>query len=349
MITLGIESSCDETAASVVSGGRVLSSLVATQHDVHARFGGVVPELASRRHLENIVPLISGALSEAQVSLKDIEGVAVTSAPGLVGSLLVGISAAKGIAYSLDIPLVGVNHLEGHLSAAALEFGEIPLPYVGLVVSGGHTSLYLVRGFGDYKLMGATRDDAAGEAFDKVAKLLGLGYPGGPAIDKAADAGDPKAFRFTKPRFAEENSLDFSFSGIKTAVLITYRKETGTGDSGLGSRVSDLGSRASDLVPDLAASFQESVVGILVERVIEAARRAGARAVVLSGGVAANRRLRTRLKEVAEAANLKPFIPHMSFCTDNAAMIAYVGEKHLMAGRRSDFTLNATASQEIGL
>ena len=342
MLTLGIESSCDETAASVVSGGRVLSSLVATQHDVHARFGGVVPELASRRHLENIVPLISGALSEAQVSLKDIEGVAVTSAPGLVGSLLVGISAAKGMAYSLDIPLVGVNHLEGHLSAAALEFGEIPLPYVGLVVSGGHTSLYLVRGFGDYKLMGATRDDAAGEAFDKVAKLLGLGYPGGPAIDKAADAGDPKAFRFTKPKFADENSLDFSFSGIKTAVLITHRRETGARDSGLGSR-------ASDLVSDLAASFQESVVGILVERVIEASRRAGARAVVLSGGVAANRRLQTRLKEVAEAANLKPFIPHMSYCTDNAAMIAYVGEKHLMAGKRSDFTLTATASQEIGL
>ncbi|HPM40820.1 MAG TPA: tRNA (adenosine(37)-N6)-threonylcarbamoyltransferase complex transferase subunit TsaD [bacterium] len=342
MLTLGIESSCDETAASVVSGGRVLSSLVATQHDVHARFGGVVPELASRRHLENVVPLVSGALSEASVSLADIEGVAVTSAPGLVGSLLVGISAAKGIAYSRNIPLVGVNHLEGHLNAAALEFGEIPLPYVGLVVSGGHTSLYLVKGFGDYKLLGATRDDAAGEAFDKVAKLLGLGYPGGPAIDKVAENGDPKAFRFTSPRFADENSLDFSFSGIKTAVLLTYRKEAGIRDSGTGAR-------GSNLVSDLAASFQESVVRIITERVIEAARRTGAKAVVLSGGVAANRRLRARLKEAAEAANLTPFIPQMSFCTDNAAMIAYVGEKHLMAGKRSDFTLNATASQEIGL
>lgn len=338
MRVLGIESSCDETAAAVVDGGRVLSSLVATQHDVHTRYGGVVPELASRRHLENIVPLICGALKEASLSLSDIEGIAVTCAPGLLGSLLVGIAAAKGIAYSAGIPIVGINHLEGHLNAASLEFGEIELPAVGLVVSGGHTSLYLVRGFGDYTLLGATRDDAAGEAFDKVAKLLGLGYPGGPAIDKAAAGGDPKAFRFSSPRFADDNSLDFSFSGIKTAVLLTHRRET-----------EKTGKGSPQFVLDLAASFQESVVRILSDRLFEAARRYKARSVLLAGGVAANRRLREKIKAAAEDAGLSSFIPAMAYCTDNAAMIAWVGEKRLIAGHRDDLTLNATANQEIGI
>ena len=337
MLTLGIESSCDETAAAVVDGGRVLSSLVATQHDVHAKYGGVVPELASRRHLENIVPLVRGALAEAKVALGDVEGVAVTQAPGLLGSLLVGLATAKGIAYTRGIPIVGVNHLEGHLSAAFLEFGEVPLPFVGLVVSGGHTSLYLVRAFGDYTLLGATRDDAAGEAFDKVAKLLDLGYPGGPAIDRAADHGDPRAFRFTRPRFADERSLDFSFSGIKTAVLLAHRKALAGGVVGTA------------FVHDLAASFQESAVDFLVDRLLDAAKRSGARAVALAGGVAANRRLRALLKERAAAAGLPAFIPAMGFCTDNAAMIAYVGERHLVAGRRSGLDLNAVANQEIGV
>jgi N6-L-threonylcarbamoyladenine synthase len=337
MRVLGIESSCDETACAVVSGEAILSNLVATQHDVHARYGGVVPELASRRHMENIVPLVRGALEEADLTMDDIDGVAVTNAPGLLGSLLVGLSAAKSIAYARSIPFVGVNHLEGHLNAATLEFGEIPLPYVGLVVSGGHTSLYLVKGFGDYTLLGATRDDAAGEAFDKVAKLMGLGYPGGPAIDEASRRGDPKAIKFTKPRFDRADSLDFSFSGIKTACLLKKRAAEESGE------LNDV------FVADLAASFQESVVSILVERLIDAARRYDAKAVVLAGGVAANRRLRDLLEEEAKAAGMPSFIPPHELCTDNAAMIAYVGRRHLEAGEQSDLKLNAIANQEIGL
>lgn len=347
MLVLGIETSCDETAAAVVQGGRVLSSLVATQHDVHARYGGVVPELASRRHMENIAPVIRGALGEAKASLDDIGGIAVTCAPGLIGSLLVGLAAAKGIAYARGLPMIGVNHLEGHLNAAALESGEVPLPYVGLVVSGGHTSLYLVRGFGDYTLLGATRDDAAGEAFDKAAKLLGLGYPGGPAIDRAAEHGDPKVFRFTRPRFSDGNSLDFSFSGIKTAVLLIHRKETQV--SGPGTVGPRPGKAKEQFVADLAASFQESVVCFLIERLLEGARRSGAKAVVLAGGVAANTRLRKLLKEEADAAGLACCIPSMGLCLDNAAMIAHVGARHLAAGRKSELTLNAVANQEIGI
>ena len=336
MRVLGIETSCDETAAAVVDGEEILASLVATQHDVHARYGGVVPELASRRHIENIVPLIRGALAEARLSIKDIHGVAVTFAPGLVGSLLVGLAAAKGIAYATGLPLVGVNHLEGHLNAAALEFGDLPLPYVGLVVSGGHTSLYLVHGFGHYQLLGATRDDAAGEAFDKVAKLLGLGYPGGPAIDATAERGDREAFRFTRPKFTSEASLDFSFSGIKTAVLLLHRRE------------SKKGPPSEAFVVDVAASFQEATVNFLVDRLMEAARLNQARAVVIAGGVAANRRLRSRLSEQAGQANLPCFIPSMNLCTDNAAMIAFVGGKRLAEGKMSNLILNAVANQEIG-
>ncbi|MBN1282625.1 MAG: tRNA (adenosine(37)-N6)-threonylcarbamoyltransferase complex transferase subunit TsaD [Proteobacteria bacterium] len=337
MRILGIESSCDETAAAVVSGGRTLSSLVATQHDVHERYGGVVPELASRRHMENIVPLIRGALDGADLSLDDIDGIAATFAPGLVGSLLVGLMAAKSIAYSRGLPFVGVNHLEGHLSAAALEYGPIPTPHVGLVVSGGHTSLYLVREGFQVGLLGATRDDAAGEAFDKVAKLLGLGYPGGPAIERAAESGDPAAIRFTRPKFADDDSMDFSFSGIKTACLLRHRKEAADG-------------RASErFVADMAASFQESVASILVERTIEGARRSGAKAAVLSGGVAANRRLRELFAARCDGEGISHFIPPHELCTDNAAMIAFVGERKLSAGIRSDFSLNAVANMEIGV
>jgi N6-L-threonylcarbamoyladenine synthase len=304
MRILGIETSCDETAAAILDGRKVLASLVATQHDVHARYGGVVPELASRRHIENIIPLIRGALDEAKLTTKDIEGVAVTFAPGLVGSLLVGLAAAKGIAYATGLPLVGVNHLEGHLNAAALEFGDLPLPYVGLVVSGGHTSLYLVRNFGHYQLLGATRDDAAGEAFDKV---------------------DP------------ETSLDFSFSGIKTAVLLLHRSESRKAPP------------SEAFVTDMAASFQEATVNFLVDRLMEAARIHRARAVVIAGGVAANRRLRTHLSEEAKQANLPCFIPSMDLCTDNAAMIAFVGGRYLAEGKKSDLMLNAVANQEIGI
>jgi len=337
MKILGIESSCDETACAVVEGSRILASLVATQHDVHEKYGGVVPELASRRHIENIVPLVSGALDKAQVTLDGIDGIAVTNAPGLLGSLLVGLSAAKSIAYARRIPFIGVNHLEGHLNAATLEFGEVPTPYVALVASGGHTSLYLVSGFGEYKLLGATRDDAAGEAFDKVAKLLDLGYPGGPAIDRISGKGDPRAVKFTKPRFDKDDSLDFSFSGIKTACLLRKREAEKKGEL------------TDKFVADLAASFQETVVQILVGRLMDAAKRYDAKALVLAGGVAANRRLRAHLAEAAKLAGIPPFIPSMDLCTDNAAMIAYVGGRHLELGHRSDLALNAIANQEIGI
>jgi len=337
MKILGIESSCDETAAAILDGKIILSDLIATQHDVHERFGGVVPELASRRHIENIAPLIKGALSESNLSLSDLDGIAVTYAPGLVGSLLVGLATAKGLAFASNLPIIGVNHLEGHLNACALEFGEIPTPYIGLVVSGGHTSLYHVKGFGDYELMGATRDDAAGEAFDKVAKLLKLGYPGGPAIDKAAEKGDPKAYRFTKPKFDKGNPADFSFSGIKTAVMLLHRKE------------SDGGAVSEKFVRDVAASFQESVVKVLIDGLLGAAEQRGAKSVVLAGGVAANRRLRASLKERSEHAGIKCYIPKMSLCTDNAAMIAYVGGRRLAMGEKSDLKLNAVANMEIGV
>ena len=337
MRILGIESSCDETAAAILDGNTILADLIATQHDVHERFGGVVPELASRRHIENIAPLIRGALADAKLALNDLDGIAVTYAPGLVGSLLVGLATAKGIAFASNLPLIGVNHLEGHLNACALEFGEIPTPYIGLVVSGGHTSLYNVKEFGNYKLMGATRDDAAGEAFDKVAKLLGLGYPGGPAIDKAAEKGDPTAYRFTKPKFDKGNPLDFSFSGIKTAVLLLHRKE------------SEKGEVSKKFVYDVAASFQESVVKVLVDGLLEAAEMTGAKSVVLAGGVAANRRLRASLNERADRAGVKCYIPKMSLCTDNAAMIAYVGGRRLEMGETSDLKLNAVANMEIGV
>jgi len=344
MIILGIESSCDETAVAILDSGKTLESLVATQHDVHERYGGVVPELASRRHMENIVPLVRGCLEGARLTLYAIDGVAVTYAPGLVGSLLVGLAMAKGLAYSKNLPLVGVNHLEGHLNAASLEFGNVPLPHIGLVVSGGHTSLYLVRGFGKYELLGATRDDAAGEAFDKVAKLVGLGYPGGPAIDATAENGNPKAFTFTKPKFSNRvtkgmtaRPFDFSFSGIKTAVLHIYRNAEKDGKVSAG------------MVSDLAASFQESVAQILVRKLIDAAREHKAKAVVLAGGVAANRRLRALLREMADDAKLACFIPSTELCTDNAAMIAYVGANRLELGEKSDFTLNAVANCEIGI
>jgi len=337
MRVLGIESSCDETAAAVVSGEQVLASLVATQHDVHERFGGVVPELASRRHMENVVPLVAAALTDAELTLDDIDGVAATYAPGLVGSLLVGLMAAKAIAYTRGIPFIGVNHLDGHLNAASLEFGPIPHPHVGLVVSGGHTSLYAVTGRFDVKLLGATRDDAAGEAFDKVAKLLGLGYPGGPAIDRMAQRGDPKAMRFTRPKFSQEGSLDFSFSGIKTACLLKHREESKNGEVSGG------------FVADMAASFQEAVASFLVERVVEGARKIGAKGAVLAGGVAANRRLRSLFESRCTEEGLTPYIPPMELCTDNAAMIAHVGRLKLEAGERSPLTLNAVANMEIGI
>lgn len=348
MLILGIESSCDETAVALLKmPNRLLSNFVASQNEIHARFGGVVPELASRRHMEMIVPLLDSVLNESGIKLKDIDGIAVTRSPGLIGALLVGLSFAKALSFVLKKPLVGVNHLEGHLNAAHLEHESIPYPHIGLVVSGGHTSLYHVKDFGKYKLLGATRDDAAGEAFDKVAKLLGLGYPGGPVIDRVARDGNPKAFRFTRPKMNpgssfEVGEFDFSFSGIKTAVMMECKKNPPH------APLLQRGERG-DFVADMAASFQATVVDILCRQVMNACHAKKCATIVVSGGVAANSALRSRLKEVGEENGLRIFVPSLKFCTDNAAMIAYVGGRYLEAGKCDGMELAAVANEEIGV
>jgi N6-L-threonylcarbamoyladenine synthase len=326
MIVLGIETSCDETAAAVVDGGRkVLSSIVASQDDVHAPYGGVVPELASRRHLDVMVPVVRRALETAGMALGDVDGIAVTYGPGLVGSLLVGCSAAKAIAYARRRPLVGVNHLEGHIYAAFLE-GEPPAhPFLALVVSGGHTALYLAREPLRYERIGQTRDDAAGEAFDKVAKLLGLGYPGGPVIERIARDGDPRAIAFPTANMSD-GAPDFSFSGIKTAVSLHVRRAGPLGPS---------------QVADVAASFQATAVKMLVRKTTKAALRFGVRRVVLTGGVAANTALRLALEGECRERGWVLHVPSRRLCTDNAAMIAAAGHDRLEAGERAPLSLNA--------
>jgi N6-L-threonylcarbamoyladenine synthase len=308
---LAIETSCDETAAAVVDGGTwVVSSVVSSQVSLHARYGGVVPEIASRAHVELIVPVVSEALARAGLDPagrgeKPIEAVAATSGPGLVGALLVGLSAAKSYAMALSVPFVAVNHLEGHLYASLLERPDLPLPAVVLLVSGGHTLLVAMEAPRRYQVLGQTKDDAAGEAFDKIARFLGLGYPGGPAIDRAAERGDPAAVRF--PRASLEGSDDFSFSGLKTAVVRHVRAHP------------ELSSE------DVAASFQEAVVAVLVEKTFAAASRLGAPSVCLAGGVAANSLLRRRTTEAAAEAGINVFLPSRAMCTDNAAMIGAAG------------------------
>jgi N6-L-threonylcarbamoyladenine synthase len=326
MIVLGIETSCDETAAAVLEGGRkVLSSVVASQDDVHGPYGGVVPELASRRHLEVLTPVLRRALETAGVGLADIEGIAVTQGPGLVGSLLVGCSAAKAIAYARGLPLVGVNHLEGHIYAAFLEEPPPLYPFLALVVSGGHTALYLARACGQYERIGQTRDDAAGEAFDKVAKLLGLGYPGGPVIERVGAAGDPRAIAFPSAHMSD-GAPDFSFSGIKTAVSLYVRRA---------------GALRPDQVADVAASFQATVVKMLVREAIRAAHASGVHRLVLTGGVAANSALRETLGRECAERGWELHIPSRRLCTDNAAMIAAAGHDRLEAGERAALTMNA--------
>lgn len=331
MLVLGIESSCDETAAAVVrSDGRVLSDVVASQIAVHAPYGGVVPELASRAHLRNVVPVIEQALAEVDGGLGAIDGVAVTAGPGLVGALLVGIQAAKAIAFVRELPLVGVDHLVGHLFAVYLDRGEprpMPeLPFVALLVSGGHTAIYEVSAHDRVRILGQTRDDAAGEAFDKVAKLLGLGYPGGPIVDRLAAGGDPRAVRLPTP-MSSRRTLDFSFSGLKTAVARLVREE--------GVPSSEQG------LADLCAAFQRSVVRVLVDKSVAACERIGVPRLVLGGGVAANRGLRARAAEVCAARGVELFVPPVLSCTDNAAMIAYAGALRLAAGERDSLELGA--------
>jgi N6-L-threonylcarbamoyladenine synthase len=326
MIVLGIETSCDETAAAVLDGGRkILSSVVASQDDVHAPYGGVVPELASRRHLEVVVPVIRRALALAGMGLRDLDGIAVTHGPGLVGSLLVGCSAAKALSWARGVPLVGVNHLEGHIYAAFLEERAPEHPFVALVVSGGHTALYVAEAPRRYARIGQTRDDAAGEAFDKVAKLLGLGYPGGPAIERAATSGDARAIRFPTASMSD-GAPDFSFSGIKTAVSLHVRRA---------------GTLSATDIADVAASFQATVVKTLVRKSLRAGQRLGIRRLVLTGGVAANTALRQALTAECGERGWELFIPSRTLCTDNAAMIAAAGHDRLEAGERAPLTMNA--------
>jgi tRNA N6-adenosine threonylcarbamoyltransferase len=325
-LVLGIESSCDETAAAVLADGRrVLSNVVASQDDVHAPYGGVVPELASRRHLEVIVPVVDKALADAGVALGDLDGIAVTCGPGLVGSLLVGCSMAKALAWAHGLPLIGVNHLEGHIYAAALTDDPPEHPLIALVVSGGHTALYHVPAPLTYRLVGQTRDDAAGEAFDKVAKLLGLGFPGGPIVQRTAERGDPRAIEFPLAQITD-GAGDFSFSGIKTSVAQYVKRY---GPLGAGQ------------VADVAASFQAAVVKMLVRRTVRAALHVGVKRLVLTGGVAANGPLRAALAAAAEEHGIRLHVPPPGLCTDNAAMITAAGAARLAAGERSDLTLNA--------
>ena len=327
MRVLGIETSCDETAAAIVEDGRrVLSDVVSTQIDIHRRWGGVVPELASRNHVVQVMPVVDEALRRADVGPDGIDAVAVTSGPGLVGALLVGVQVAKSLALAWGKPLVSVNHLEGHLVAAFLADPPPAFPFLGLVVSGGHTSLYAARAFGDYGLLGQTRDDAAGEAFDKGAKLLGLPYPGGIAIDRLAKEGDASAIRFPKA-IVKGAELDFSFSGLKTALLHHVKKH---------------GVPQGRALADLCASYQEAIVRALVEKAFRAARRLQLPRVVLSGGVAANSRLRAAFAARAgEYEGMDVFLPAPRLCTDNAAMIAVAGTHALARGERAGADLNA--------
>ncbi len=306
LIVLGIETSCDETAAAVVADGSdVLSSVVSSQIDLHARFGGVVPEIASRAHVQLLTPVIAEVLVESGVGGSDLGAVAATVGPGLVGSLLVGISAAKALALVWGVPFVGVNHLEAHLYGAFLEEPDLEPPLVVLLASGGHTLLVAMDGHGRYQLLGTTVDDAAGEAFDKVARFLGLGYPGGPAIDREALAGDPEAIDFPRPML--DQGYDFSFSGLKTAVVTYVRKQPDVA------------------VADVAASFQRAVVDVLVAKARQAVREVGAKGLCLAGGVAANSLLRERVLDVCVEDGLRAFLPSRELCTDNAAMVAAAG------------------------
>jgi N6-L-threonylcarbamoyladenine synthase len=350
-LTLGIETSCDETSAAVLatdpvpatgvgpgSGpglGRVviLSNVIASQVDLHGRFGGVVPEIASRRHLDLLVPVVQEALDGAGVEPARIDLIAVTAGPGLVGALLVGVSAAKAMGYALGRPFIGVQHLEGHLCANFLDFPDLRYPFVCLIVSGGHSDLLLVKGDGDLEVLGRTRDDAAGEAFDKVARVLGLGYPGGPQVDRLAGEGDPALHRFPRA-YLEAGSWDFSFSGIKTAVANFVTRETVAG--------------RSFRLADVAAGFQEAVAEVLVEKTIRAATKLGVERVAIAGGVAANSALRRRMKERGEGAGMAVFFPRLSLCTDNAAMIACAGLLRYRREGSSPLDLNAAADLPFG-
>ena len=340
MRILGIETSCDETAAAVLEDrSRVLSSVVASQVDVHRRYGGVVPELAARKHVEAIGVVVEQALEEAGVTFEDIDAVAVTQGPGLVGSLLVGVCAAKAIAWMRGIPLVAVNHLEGHVRSPFIENPDIPFPAVALIVSGGHTSLYLCPAEGEYRSLARTRDDAAGEAFDKVAKLLGLGYPGGPVIERISRGADERAFEFPHAQM-KDGSLDFSFSGIKSAVRRTAQAE------GL-THATPEGGEVSPRARELAASFQRAVVRVLVKRTVKICRQERVKTVLVTGGVACNGRLREEFSRAADSEGLRVYFPSPRYTTDNAAMIAAAGFLHLERNDLAPADLNADTNLKL--
>ncbi|MCH5187048.1 MAG: tRNA (adenosine(37)-N6)-threonylcarbamoyltransferase complex transferase subunit TsaD [Oscillospiraceae bacterium] len=329
-LVLGIETSCDETAASVTRDGReVLSNTVYSQIALHEVYGGVVPEIASRKHIDKIIYVIDAAIKDAGIDKSELDAVAVTYNPGLVGALLVGVSAAKALAYGLGKPLVPVNHIQGHIAANYIAHPELEPPFVCLVASGGHSHILHVKDYHDFEILGATTDDAAGEAFDKVARVLGLGYPGGPKLNKLAEGGDPQAIQFPRPH----NGFDFSFSGLKTAVInYVHNAEQKGGEINKA---------------DIAASFQQAVVDVLVGNTVSAAKSVGCPAVALAGGVAANTALRSALKNAAEADSMRFYCPPMELCTDNGAMISCAGYLNYVAGMRADLSLNAEPQLKI--
>lgn len=331
---LAIESSCDETSAAVVVNGRkVLSNVISSQIDIHKKFGGVVPEVASRMHIEAVNWVVEEALNEAGVTLQDIDAIGVTYGPGLVGALLVGLQYAKGLAYSLDIPLIGVNHIEGHICANFIQYEDLEPPFVTLVVSGGHTFIVYMKDFGDFEVIGQTRDDAVGEAYDKVARAVGLGYPGGPKIDKLAKEGDENAIKFPKAKF-NEDTLDFSFSGVKSAVL-NYLNKMNMQNQEINKA-------------DVVASFQKAVVDVLCENVFETCKRKRINKIAIAGGVASNSYLRKRLMDEGNKKNISILFPAPILCTDNAAMIGSAAYFELQKKNTSNLNLNARPNLKLG-
>ncbi len=331
---LAVESSCDETAAAVIENGRkVLSNVIYSQIDLHTLYGGVVPEIASRKHIEKVNPVIEQALKDAGMGLKDCDAVAVTYGPGLVGPLLVGVSAAKAVAYAAGLPLIGVHHIEGHVSANFLEHPDLEPPFLCLIVSGGHTHLVIMKDYGEYEILGRTHDDAAGEAYDKVARAIGLGYPGGPKIDKVAKEGDPKAIAFPRAK-VDDCPYDFSFSGLKSAVLNYLNQAEMKGEEINRANV--------------AASFQAAVVDVLVDKTMHAAKEYGFKKVALAGGVASNSALRAGMKEACEKRGLEMIYPSPIYCTDNAAMIGAAAYYEYIKGNFSGLDLNAIPNLRLG-
>lgn len=332
MIVLGIETSCDETSAAVLDDSRVLSNVVSSQL-VHVQYGGVVPELASRAHLRLLQPVVERALSEAGIGREQVEGIAVTHGPGLVGALLVGLTFAKGYSLAADIPFIGVNHMEGHIYGNLLTVEHIDFPVLFLIVSGGHTQLVLMKDHLDYRIIGSTRDDAVGEAFDKSAKVMGLGYPGGPVIDKLARGGDASFVRFPQS-FLKEDHFDFSYSGLKTSVLTYVEKHSPQ--------------HMAEHQADICASFQKAAIDVLISKTLRAAKVHNVRAIAFAGGVAANGYLRAGIVEQGRKAGFDVYTPQMAYCTDNAAMIAYAGLHRLRRGEHSAQNLNAFPSLTLG-